>query len=317
MFSAAALRRARVSLVAVARRSSSLSSSSSSSTTSIASSSAARLRPSKAAAGLVAGAAAVAVAWAATRAPGATLVRAPVHAEAASVPAEESALTPTTTKARLERWLAPEPTDAGWRQVLWLAWDWTRTWVRAGRLLVLFVPILCTAPLAVLVPRLAAPFFRLLATTLELAGPTYIKLGQWASTRPDLFPDDMCVALTTLHDQIAPHAFADTAAILSTALGRPWTEVFATVDAVPIGSGCIAQVHVGRLRPEYAGGDAETDVAIKVVHPGTEKNMRRDLRLMLFGAALLETLVPTIRWLGAVEVVERFAEVKRVRGPRG
>jgi hypothetical protein len=222
-------------------------------------------------------------------------------------PPATSALSPTSQ--RLARWLAPEPTDAGWRQVGWLLWDWLRTWTRAARLLVLFVPLLCAAPAAWALPYLAPAVYRLLARTLELAGPTYIKLGQWASTRPDLFPDALCAALQTLHDQIAPHAFAATAAALDRALGRPYTEVFASVAPAPLGSGCIAQVHVGRLRAAYADGTTETDVAIKVVHPGTEKNMRRDLRLMLFGASMLEALFPSVRWLGAVDVVEHFAEV--------
>ena len=218
-------------------------------------------------------------------------------------------LAATDPTERLHRWLAPAPTYAGWRKVLWLVWDWVRTFVRGARLMLLFTPLLCAVPVAVALPGTAPAVFRLLARTLEAAGPTYIKLGQWASTRPDLFPESMFDALTALHDQIAPHSFAETERVMTEAFGRPYTEVFAALDYEPIGSGCIAQVYVGRLRPEFADGRTDLDVAVKVVHPGTEKNMRRDLRLMLFGARLLETLVPSVQWLGVVDVVERFAEV--------
>jgi len=218
-------------------------------------------------------------------------------------------LAATDPTERLHRWLAPAPTYSGWRKALWLVWDWVRTFVRGARLMLLFTPLLCAVPVAVLLPGTAPSVFRLLARTLEAAGPTYIKLGQWASTRPDLFPESMCDALTALHDQIAPHTFSETERVMTEAFGRPYTEVFTALDYEPIGSGCIAQVYVGRLQPEFAGGRTDLDVAVKVVHPGTEKNMRRDLRLMLFGARLLETLVSSLRWLGLVDVVERFAEV--------
>jgi hypothetical protein len=62
--------------------------------------------------------------------------------------------------------------------------------------------------------------------TLELAGPAFMKWGQWASTRADIFPPDMCTELAKLQSSAPAHSYRRTAAIVESALGQPISLLF-------------------------------------------------------------------------------------------
>lgn len=79
---------------------------------------------------------------------------------------------------------------------------------------------------------------------IEILGPTFIKLAQWASTRPDLFPEELTVKLQSLQDSTRTHSWSTAAKTLDEAFGPDWRE-FLIIDEKPIGSGCIAQVYKG------------------------------------------------------------------------
>jgi aarF domain-containing kinase len=74
------------------------------------------------------------------------------------------------------------------------------------------------------------------------AGPAFVKWGQWSSTRTDLFPQDFCDALSSLHDQAPQHSLAHTRREVERAFGLPCQQLFASFEPQPIASGSIAQV---------------------------------------------------------------------------
>lgn len=82
---------------------------------------------------------------------------------------------------------------------------------------------------------------------IEHLGPTFIKLAQWASSRPDLFDEELIVHLVRLQDSTAIYPLAVTHATLAHEFGSNWSDTL-SIDPVPIGSGCIAQVR-SEMRP--------------------------------------------------------------------
>jgi len=194
---------------------------------------------------------------------------------------------------------------------------WEDVWY-ALRLVVKAVQMACLAsPLVVLVPlaRLSVwvedVSWRYVYWAVERCGPCYIKFMQWAATRPDLFPADICQRCARFHCSVAPHSLRATEYVLTHAFGPSWRESLEIVDKEPIGSGCVAQVYRGRLRQQHSsdsGSDGWVDVAVKVAHPGIAERIQLDLQLMRAGASLLEVF-PSIRWLALRDSVEQFASV--------
>jgi len=86
---------------------------------------------------------------------------------------------------------------------------------------------------------------------VQRSGPVFVKLGQWAATRPDLIPEEWCTALGRLHDSTEPHPLTFTHRVLSEAFPEtrkdgPWYKRL-LIEPEPVGSGCIAQVYIGHL----------------------------------------------------------------------
>lgn len=78
----------------------------------------------------------------------------------------------------------------------------------------------------------------------RVAGPAFIKWGQWAATRADLFPPDVCASLAKLHASAPAHSFSVTRETVERALRRPLEEIFDSFEEKPIASGSIAQVQI-------------------------------------------------------------------------
>ncbi|XP_032762590.1 uncharacterized aarF domain-containing protein kinase 2 isoform X2 [Rattus rattus] len=115
--------------------------------------------------------------------------------------------------------------------------------LRAGVLLVKFLPLLFLYPLTYLAPGFSTLWLHLLFKATETSGPTYIKLGQWASTRRDLFSEAFCVRFSKLHVQVTPHPWARTEYLLQQAFGEDWHSLLFFETQEPVGSGCVAQVY--------------------------------------------------------------------------
>ncbi|GLC33812.1 hypothetical protein PLESTM_000122200 [Pleodorina starrii] len=182
---------------------------------------------------------------------------------------------------------------------------------RATYLCFLFLPALLTAPLMSLLGGLGRErWLRLVQWTLEHAGPAFIKWGQWASTRPDLFPEDLCEHLEQLQTSAPAHSPAASVAAVERAFAAPLSELFDDFDARPVASGSIAQIHRATLSERGAalvGGGAEPGacVAVKVRHPGVSELMHRDFILMQRAAAAASRL-PALRELRLEESIRQF-----------
>lgn len=115
--------------------------------------------------------------------------------------------------------------------------------LRAIYLMLLFTPAVITGPLAdVAGGRYRRMWLELVHYSLESAGAAFIKWGQWAATRPDLFPKDMCHQLSKLHSKAPAHSFKTTKGIVERAFGRRLDDIFDEFEEEPVASGSIAQV---------------------------------------------------------------------------
>jgi predicted unusual protein kinase regulating ubiquinone biosynthesis (AarF/ABC1/UbiB family) len=110
-------------------------------------------------------------------------------------------------------------------------------------------------------------------TALEELGPTFAKLGQILSTRPDLLPPAFVEELATLQDNVPPLRESEVVGVMEEELGVPWEDVFESLDPVPMAAGTIAQVH----RATLTGGER---VVTKVQRPRAEQEILQDLGLL-------------------------------------
>src|SRR5262245_4319207 len=122
---------------------------------------------------------------------------------------------------------------------------------------------------------------RRLRMVCEDLGPTFIKLGQLLSTRPDLLPESYTNELAALRDEVRPFGFDQVLGILGEEYGRPATEIFAAIEETPVASASISQVHRAVLR------DGRT-VALKVRRPDIAKVVQADLDIIKNLAQMLE-----------------------------
>jgi ubiquinone biosynthesis protein len=139
-----------------------------------------------------------------------------------------------------------------------------------------------------------------LREALEALGPIFVKFGQVLSTRRDLVPADLADELAKLQDQVPPFPLEQVAPAIEEALGKPVAELFYAFEAQPIASASVAQVHIARLKDG-------TEVAVKVLRPGVERVIARDVLLLETAAGLLERLWADGRRLKPREVVAEFA----------
>lgn len=180
--------------------------------------------------------------------------------------------------------------------------------LRALYLSILFSPSIMMAPFAdSFGPQFRKMWLQVVHRTLEQAGPAFIKWGQWAATRPDLFPRDLCIKLSELHTQAPRHSFAYTRKTIERSFGRKLSEIFENFEEEPVASGSIAQVHRASLRFRYPGQQAKPMVvAVKVRHPGVGESIRRDFVIMNL-VAKISQFIPTLKWLRLDESVQQFA----------
>ncbi len=113
---------------------------------------------------------------------------------------------------------------------------------------------------------------RNLRAALEELGPTFAKLGQILSTRPDLLPPEFIDELAGLQDKVAPLTEAEVVGVMEQELGVPWEDVFESIEPEPLAAGTIGQVH----RATLAGGER---VVVKFQRPTARDEILRDLGL--------------------------------------
>ncbi|KAI8981392.1 ABC1-domain-containing protein [Trametes punicea] len=206
-----------------------------------------------------------------------------------------------------------------------------------------FVPVLLAAPMLLIGPPEeqyggdkwgAVWWYGFLTSQMQRAGPTFIKLGQWAASRADLFPALLCERMGALHSRGKAHHMSHTKKVIEEVFQRPFEEVFEAFDQTPIGTGAIAQVYRATLKQnlippshltpkrqgkrkavlppvlvdEPAPSVPTASVAIKVLHPHVAKMINRDLSIMSFFANVI-SLLPGMQWLSLPEEVEVFGQM--------
>ncbi len=149
-----------------------------------------------------------------------------------------------------------------------------------------------------------APRGERLREALEELGPVFVKFGQVLSTRPDLLPEDIAQELAKLQDQVPPFASEQAVAIIERALGGPLAQFFSEFSREPLASASVAQVHVARLHDG-------TEVVVKVLRPGIEPVIERDVQLLYVLARLAMRYWSDGRRLRPVEVVDEFRKSLR------
>ena len=140
-----------------------------------------------------------------------------------------------------------------------------------------------------------------LRMAFEELGPTYIKLGQILSTRPDLIPMEFIQELSKLQDDVPAFYFDRVRKVIDSEFGRPIEDLFDRLDEEPLASASIGQVHRGVLK------DGEA-VAVKFQRPGIRKTIEVDLEIMLHLATLAERHIEELSFHRPVKIVEEFAK---------
>lgn len=143
-----------------------------------------------------------------------------------------------------------------------------------------------------------SPYERLREAFEEL-GPTFVKLGQFLSTRPDLIPEPLVEEFTKLQDNVQPVSFSVIKAIVEAELEKDLSVAFLSFSEQPLASASIGQVHEATLRT----GER---VVVKVQRPGISKTVHTDVSLLTLLSKLLERYVPESRAMNPSVFVDEF-----------
>lgn len=139
-----------------------------------------------------------------------------------------------------------------------------------------------------------------LRMAFEELGPTFIKLGQLLSTRPDFIPPEYLYELAKLQDDVPPFSYPEVEEIVVSETGQKPTELFYRFDENPIAAASIGQVHRATLK------DGQ-DVVVKVQRPDIEQIITVDLEILGHLASLMELYVEEMQGHKPTSVVEEFA----------
>ncbi len=146
-----------------------------------------------------------------------------------------------------------------------------------------------------------------LARAIERLGPSYVKIGQFLATRPDVVGADFAADLAFLQDRMATFPSEAARATIEGALGRPVADLFLRFEE-PIAAASIAQVHPGIV----LRNGIEEKVAVKVIRPGVRQRFAHDLEAMYLVSHLQERFLPHTRRLRPVEVTKTLEQTTKV-----
>jgi predicted unusual protein kinase regulating ubiquinone biosynthesis (AarF/ABC1/UbiB family) len=138
-----------------------------------------------------------------------------------------------------------------------------------------------------------------LADDLERMGPTFIKLGQLLSTRPDILPDEYIRALARLQDRVEPFPFSEVEPLVTAELGVRLSKAFAEFEATPLAAASLGQVHRATLRDGR-------QVAVKVQRPGIRQRVAEELEALADIAEFLDDHTAMGRRYQFVQILEEF-----------
>lgn len=178
---------------------------------------------------------------------------------------------------------------------------------RVIELIFIFSPTIILAPLLVWREDTRELLNTIFVWCIQKAGPTFIKLGQWASTRPDIFPPETCKTLRVLHSKVKSEPFSKVKRMIEDTIGLPIDEIFVDFDRDPIGCGCVAQVYRAKMQLNKHDKIGQ-EVAVKVMRHGIRGAFEQDLRLIQIFVNGLRKTFPWLKWLECTEAMELFAD---------
>jgi ubiquinone biosynthesis protein len=146
-----------------------------------------------------------------------------------------------------------------------------------------------------------------MSRAVDRLGPSYVKLGQFLATRPDVVGAEVAGDLAELQDRMSTFPRAEAVAEIEASLGRPLAELFSDLGE-PISAASIAQVHPATIE---RNGRREK-VAVKVIRPGIRRRFYNDLESYFLAAQLQERFVPSSRRLRPVEVTQTLAQTTKI-----
>lgn len=152
--------------------------------------------------------------------------------------------------------------------------------------------------------RPGAPPAQHLRLALEELGPTFVKLGQILSTRPDIIPPAFAAELSRLQDRVAPFPFAQARRLIEAEIGTPVEKVFAALEEKPLAAASLAQVHAATL-------PSGEEVVVKVQRPAIEETVATDLEILRDLAYLAQEQLPAAGLYDLPGIVEEFAHTLR------
>jgi len=140
---------------------------------------------------------------------------------------------------------------------------------------------------------------------LQELGPTFVKMGQILSTRPDMVPRDIVKELEKLQEHVPPFPTQVAKEILRSELNRPIEEVFTSFDEEPVAAASLAQVH----RATLVGGQK---VAVKIQRPGIVDTIEADIAIMHSLAGVMERRIDEAQFLNPVGLIDELhSDIKR------
>ncbi len=146
-----------------------------------------------------------------------------------------------------------------------------------------------------------------LADAVTRLGPSYVKLGQFLATRPDVVGTDIANDLAALQDRMETFPRDLAVAEIEASLGRPLSDLYENFGE-PVAAASIAQVHPATVLRD----GVPTKVAVKVIRPGVRRLFLRDLESYFLAARLQERFVPSTRRLRPVQVTEGLAQTTKI-----
>ena len=146
-----------------------------------------------------------------------------------------------------------------------------------------------------------------LARAIEMLGPSYIKLGQFLATRPDVVGRDLAADLSSLQDSVDTFPTAEAVTAIEGSLGRPIADLYVDFGE-PVAAASIAQVHPAHV----VDTNGEKKVAVKVIRPGVRRRFQNDLESYFLAAHLQERFIRSSRRLRPVQVTETLAQTTRM-----
>jgi ubiquinone biosynthesis protein len=135
-------------------------------------------------------------------------------------------------------------------------------------------------------------------------GPSFIKLAQILSSRPDLITTQYADEFKKLQDRVPPFPVEDAIRIIEQETGRKLSDIFIEFDRTPIAAASIAQVFRGKLTDG-------SDIIVKVQRPYIREQIETDISILIYAANLLEKYVPESSFFNPTGIVEEFSRTVR------